>query len=214
MVKYNWLYAIYIMPQKTITKIQEALVKKYYCNGMTGAEIATKLNLSLKQIYGSLKRQGIPRKTMWEQNKILFAKKPPSFHFKKNISIKERELLIAAVMLYYGEGAKTGTTVDLANSDNHIAKLFIKFLRKICGINEKKLRFYLYCFSDQKSDSLVKYWSSQLRAERNQFTKPYIRSTLNRGKRSMPYGVIHIRYSDKKLLEKILSLCNELITKL
>jgi len=202
------------MPNKKITEEQESQVKKFYRSGMTGTEIAIKLKLSLKQIYSSLRRQGVPRKTLWEQNKILFAKKPLSFSFKHNLSIKDRELLIAAVMLYYGEGAKTGVTVDFANSDSRTVKLFIKFLRKVCRVDEKRLRFYLYCFSDQDSNALINHWSSQLKAERSQFTKPYVRSTFNRGKRSMPYGVIHVRYSDKKLLEKILSLCHSLVSTL
>ena len=117
-------------------------------------------------------------------------------------------------MLYYGEGAKTGVTVDLANSDEQVVMLFLKFLRKICCVYEKKLRFYLYCFSDQNQKLLINFWSSRLKAEKAQFTKPYVRSAVNRGKRSMPYGVIHVRYSDKKLLEKILVLCKNLITSL
>ena len=200
------------MPNKQITKQQEVLVKKLYGKGKMGQEIATELRLSLKQIYGSLRRQNVPRKTLAEQNRILFEKKPPSFHFRERLSIKERELLIAAIMLYYGEGAKTGITVDFANSDARVAKLFVNFLRKICRIDESRMKFYLYCFSDQSPDLLIKYWSSQLKVEKKQFTKPYIRSTLNRGKRTMPFGVIHVRYSDKKLFKKILSLCSYLVT--
>ncbi len=202
------------MPNKIITKQQESLVEEFYRAGMMGKEIAVRLKLSLKQIYSSLRRHNVPRKKLWEQNKILFANKPLSFSFKNNLSIKDHELLIAAVMLYFGEGAKTGVTVDFANSDTRVVKLFIKFLRKICRVDKKRLRFYLYCFSDQDSNALISYWSSQLNVERNQFTKPYVRSTFNRGKRIMPYGVIHVRYSDKKLLEKILSLCDSLVSTL
>lgn len=200
------------MPNKKITTQQESLVKKLYLQGRMGPEVAGKLGLSLKQVYGSLERQGVQRKTLAEQNKILFEKKLPSFHFRRKLSVRERELLIAAIMLYYGEGAKTGVTVDFANSDVRLVKLFLKFLRKICRIDESKLRLYLYCFSDQNTNLLKKYWSSQLKVKKNQFTKPYIRSTFNRGKRTLPYGVIHVRYSDKKLLTKILSFCAYLIT--
>lgn len=199
---------------KKISKKQEILVKRFYCQGMMGPEIAVRLNISLKQIYGSLRRQKVPRKSLWEQNKILFQNKLPSFNFKEKMSVKDRELFIAAVMLYYGEGAKTGTTVDFANSDELVVKLFLKFLRKICRVNEKRLRFYLYCFSDQNPRKLINFWSSLLRVERSQFTKPYVRPIFNRGGRVMKNGVIHVRYSDKKLLEKILSLCYSIIRKL
>lgn len=200
------------MPNKKITAQQEVLVKKLYNQGIMGPNVASKLRLSLKQVYDALRRQNVSRKTLAEQNKILFERKPLSFRFKKELSIKERELLIAAIMLYYGEGAKTGVTVDFANSDVNVAKLFLRFLRKICRIDESRLRLYLYCFSDQNPNLLINHWSSQLNVEKNQFTKPYIRSTFNRGKRTMPYGVIHVRYSDKKLFMKILSLCSDLIT--
>ncbi|KKS31849.1 MAG: hypothetical protein UU93_C0013G0004 [Candidatus Amesbacteria bacterium GW2011_GWA2_42_12] len=202
------------MPNKKITDDEEYLVKELYSHGMTGKAVAARLKISLKQVYGSLRRQKVPRKTLQEQNKILFEKKALSFHFKENLSVSERELLIAGIMLYYGEGAKTGVTVDLANSDVEVIKLFVKFLRKICRVDEKRLRLYLYCFSDQDASDLIDYWSSQLKVERNQFTKPYIRSTFNRGARVIPHGVLHVRYSDKKLLEKILSLCYSMISTL
>lgn len=199
------------MAHKTITHKQEVKLGILYCQGLTGKEISDKLGISLKQIYSSLRRQGIPRKNLWEQNRVLFLRKELTFSFKENLSPKERELMIAAVMIYYGEGAKTGSTVDLVNSDPQVAKLFLKFLRNICNVKESKLRFYLYCFSDQDPYSLIQFWSAQLSVEPVQFTKPHVRSTLNRGKRTMPHGVIHVRYNDKKLLEKILSLCYSLV---
>ena len=128
--------------------------------------------------------------------------------------MQERELLIAGVMLYYGEGAKSGNTVDFANGDPRLLKVFLKFLREVCGVNVEKLRFYLYCFSDQNSQKLIRFWCSQLGVEPRQFTKPYVRSTLNKGKRTLANGVLHIRYSDKRLLEKILFLGDELASTL
>lgn len=194
------------MPRKKITSSEECLVKNLYLMDFTGQEVATRLKISLKQVYDSLRRQNIPRKSLLEQNRLRFQKKPLSFVFNEKLSSKERELLVAGLMLYYGEGAKTGCTVDFANSDPRLLKVFLKFLRDICGIDNKKLRFYLYCFSDQNSKSLIRFWCSHLGVKPRQFTRPYIRSTFNKGKRTMTNGVLHIRYSDKRLLEKILSL--------
>ena len=202
------------MPSKTITPQEECLVKNLYQNGLTGPEISLHIKVSVKQVYDSLRRQDIPRKSIVEQNRLRFRKSPLSFSFKKEFSQKERDLLVAGLMLYYGEGAKTGHTVDFANSDPMLLSLFLKFLKDICGIDEKKLRFYLYCFSDQNSQSLIRFWCSHLSVKRGQFTKPYVRSTLNKGKRTMANGVLHIRYSDKRLLEKILSLGREVASTL
>jgi hypothetical protein len=202
------------MPAKKITIREECLVRDLYRSGLTGPEIASRVKVSVKQVYDSLRRQNIPRKSIAEQNRIQFEKSALSFVFKKNLSSQERELLVAGVMLYYGEGAKTGCTVDFANSDPMLLSVFFRFLKNICGVDNKKLRFYLYCFSDQKSESLIKFWCSHLGVKPGQFTKPYVRSTLNKGKRTMTNGVLHIRYSDKRLLEKILSLGRELASTL
>lgn len=198
------------MPKKKITPKQENLVKVLYSKNLSGPEISKQLRISLKQVYDSLRRQQIHRKSAFEQNKVRFDKKPPSFSFKRKLSIKEKELLVAGVMLYYGEGAKSGFTVDFANGDMRLLKLFLKFLKIICKVNEKRLRFYLYCFSDQNTKTLIRFWCSQLGVERSQFTKPYVRSTFNKGKRTLKNGILHIRYSDKRLLEKILCLGDEL----
>ncbi|PIT87183.1 MAG: hypothetical protein COU31_04455 [Candidatus Magasanikbacteria bacterium CG10_big_fil_rev_8_21_14_0_10_40_10] len=200
--------------KKKINEGKAIKIADLYKKGLMGREIAEELNISLKQVYISLRHQQIPRKSLWEQNKVLFDKKTPSFSLKKNLLNKEKELLIAGVMLYYGEGAKTGRTVDFVNADNKAVKLFLKFLRNICQIDEKRLKFYLYCFSDQNAKKLIEYWSLQLRAGQNQFTKPFIRPSLNRSKRKILHGVLHVRYNDKKLLETILSLCNNTVEKL
>lgn len=202
------------MPKKKITFEQECLVQEHYIDGFSGSEISSKMGLSLKQIYSALRRKGVSMRSFSEQNRVRFQKKPLSFNFKEELSVKEKELLVAGIMLYYGEGAKTGHTVDFANGDERLLKVFLKFLREICRVDREKLRFYLYCFSNQSSEELIRFWCSQLSVEPRQFTKPYVRSTLNKGNRTLANGVLHIRYSDKRLLEKILSVGHELMSTL
>ncbi len=192
----------------------EKEVVDLYLQNFSGLDISNKLGIHIRQVYRILDKNKIQRRLTSEQNRIKFLNKKPSFEIKDNLSVWERELLIAAVMLYYGEGAKTGTTVDLANSDPGILKLFLKFLREICGVDTSRLRFYLYCFSDQNPVELIRFWSRELTVSRNNFTKPYIRKIQQeKPRRRMPYGVLHIRYSDKKLLTKILELNLEFVKK-
>ena len=48
------------------------------------------------------------------------------------------------------------------------------------------------------------YWHRITHIPVEQFTKPYIRKgNLNLSQRKLPYGLIHIRYNDKRLLELI-----------
>jgi len=186
------------------------LIQELYLANLSGPDIAKKLNVNIRWVYRSLERRGIKRRTSAVQNRIRFEGSPLSYNFKEKLSQSDRELLVAGAMLYYGEGAKTGQTVDFANSDPRMLKIFIKFLREICGIDEKKLRFYLYCFSNQNSGELIRYWSKLLKASTEQFTKPYIKEANPKQTRVMSYGVLHIRYSDSRLLSRILSINDEI----
>lgn len=106
-------------------------------------------------------------------------------------------------MLYWCEGSQWigEVIVDFANSNSDMIKIFLNFLRKICGINEKKLRIYLYCYANQDPDKLIKYWSNITNVPVSQFTKPYIRKDYQKNKTGkMKHGLIHVRYNDKKLL--------------
>jgi len=192
----------------------EQKVVSLYKTNLSGSDIAKKLGIHLRSVYRILDRQGIKRRSSAEQNRIRFLRSPLSFKFKQNLSAKDRGLIIAGAMLYYGEGAKTGQTVDLANSNPEILRLFLKFLRKICRVNEDRLRFYLYCFSDQNAIQLINFWSRELNVNKVNFTKPYIRKANNNLSRRMPYGVLHIRYSDVRLLNKILDINSGLVKNL
>lgn len=190
---------------------REELVRDLYSKNISAPEIGRKLGMTPWQVYDSLIRQGIQRRSYSEQSKIRFEQKPLSFSLKTKLSSRERDLMVSALMLYQGEGAKNGPTVDLANSDPQTISIFLKFLRKICRIDEKRLRFYLYCFSDQNPDALISFWSKLLRVKRDQFTKPYVRQNSGKLRRIMQNGVLHVRYSDKKLHTAIMQLNYELI---
>ena len=105
------------------------------------------------------------------------------------------------IMLYWGEGYKAGNgAVDFANSDPVMIKVFMNFLRKICGVNENKLHIYLYCYVNQDLQTLIHFWSNLTKIPICQFTKPYIRRDFDPKKAGkMAHGLIHIRYYDKKL---------------
>ena len=72
-----------------------------------------------------------------------------------------------------------------------------------CG--EKRIRASLYCYSNQNVQSLTEYWSDLLRIPRNQFYRPYVRSDYNLRKiDKMTHGLVHVVYSDIRLLKQIL----------
>lgn len=114
-------------------------------------------------------------------------------------------------MLYWGEGYKgsvkrPANRVDFANSDPSMIRIFLEFLRQTYELSESKFRILLYCYSNQDVVNLIDYWSSVTDIPKAQFTKPFVRSDFKITGNTMPYGLVHIRYNDKKLLLEIKSL--------
>jgi len=97
----------------------------------------------------------------------------------------------------YSTSERGKDAVDFANSDTNTVRIFLKALRKIHRVDEKRLRVFLYCYGNQKVNKLINYWSKLLNMPKSQFTKPYIKQNFdNRKIDRMPYGLVHIRYSD------------------
>jgi hypothetical protein len=185
-------------------------IVRLYKSGLSAFKIADKTAFSTDQIYGVLESNGIKRRNHAER----FNLSTPTFRFIEPRALKDNLLLVAGTMLYFGEGAKTGNTVDFTNANPAMHKLFITYLRRLFLIDEKKLRLYLYCFSDQNLHEIIKFWSGILNVDVRSFTKPYIRDCSQKKERTMEWGVLHIRYNDKRLLEKILFLCSDITANL
>lgn len=183
-------------------------LSKLYSSGLSMLQVAQKMQTTLASINSAMRRHQIKRRTNHETQQIQFYKSPLSFKPRKTLTAKQQQLKVAGLMLYWGEGSKLFTgrymSVDFANSNPDMVKLFIKFLRKIYGVNEAKLRCLLYCYSSHDVQKLKNFWSKTTKIPLNQFTKPYIRQEGGNNQNKMKYGLIHIRYSDKRLLRLIL----------
>jgi hypothetical protein len=179
----------------------------YHKDKLSTHEVAEKLGISQWRVISLMRRKNIPRRTSSESNHILFLRKPLSYNKKEKLPLSEKFLHKAALMLYWAEGSKKGKhSVDLANSDEKLILVFLKALRRIYRVDEKKLRVFLYCYANQSAVKLTRYWSRLLQIPKSQFIKPYIRRDFREEKRDvMPNGLVHIRYCDKRLLEQIKS---------
>lgn len=178
--------------------------KMYYEEGLSCREIGEKTNKTVWQIISLMKKYNLKLRSSAETLKIQFLKKPLSFKKQFRLTQQEQLLLLAGLMLYWAEGNKTGATVDLSNSNERIILIFLTMLRKVYHVDEKKIRILIYCYINQNSVRLINYWSKKLDIPKNQFIKPYIRKDFNQAKiNKMLYGLVHIRYNDKRLLMKI-----------
>lgn len=198
------------LPKILNAKEVQRLYNKEGLSALSAEEIAKIFNRTSGGVYRFMRRNGLIRRLPHETNNIKYDKQKPSFTIKRNLSFADKKLKMAGTMLYWAEGYKNlsknirGGTIDLANSDPKMIAVFLQFLRKICGIKEDKLRVQLYCYSNQNTDFLKKYWSELTKIPINQFIKPYIREDFKEEKiGKMRHGLVHIRYSDKKLFLQI-----------
>ena len=190
----------------TIDEKKMNIIKSlYYKDKLSVKDVAKKLDVSIDAIVYFMRKNGLVRRKSYETNSIKFEKAVPSFRLRKINTEYLKTLKTVGTMLYWGEGYKAGKSlVDFANSDKDMIVLFLKFLREICGVDEGRLRVYSYFYANQDIGKNIKFWSDVTKITKKQFTKPYIRKDFRKDKiNKMPHGLIHIRYSDKKLLNLI-----------
>lgn len=186
----------------------------YHIKGYNVEESAEKMGVSMWSLYDFMRKNGIPRRSASEANYLVHRDKP-QFSLTQNLGIAQQTLKIAGIMLYWAEGTLKGNTVDLANSDPRMIRLFLKFLREICGVDERRLRIYLYAHSYADVGRLKSYWHAITQVPLCQFTKPYVRKGSQKlSTRKMLYGLIHVRYNDTRLLHTIEQWINEYIDEL
>lgn len=184
---------------------------RLYRSGLSAKQTADRLGVGIDAAFYALRKLKVSRRSMQEARRVRFERTPLSFSVRDKLSHDNRILKLAGAMLYWAEGYKIGGRVDFANSDPAMARLFIKFLRDICGVDESRMRCHLYCYSGQDTAALTEYWSGLLNIPKSRFIKPYINSKSIPGPRGhrMVHGLIHICYSDKRLLGQILEWIDE-----
>jgi AcrR family transcriptional regulator len=127
--------------------------------------------------------------------------------------LSERELLVAGVALYAGEGSKRDGSVIFANSDPRMVMFFCSWLRHFFQIDESRLRVRLYLHQGLDLDDAIAFWSGLTGIAQSQFSKPYravpdwsIRHTKH------VHGCVAIRYSCSVTHRSIMGLVGALLS--
>jgi hypothetical protein len=127
--------------------------------------------------------------------------------------LSERDLFVAGIALYAGEGAKTGSSVLFANTDPCMILLFVTWLRHFFPIDESRLRIRLYLHEGLDVDAAVRFWSEHTGIPPAQFGRPY-RAVADPSRRTAkhPLGCPAVRYSSASTLRAVLALTSALLT--
>jgi len=143
-----------------ILMITKEQLERLYNKGFSIMEIANKIGCSNSGVEYWMNKYKIPKRSRSEANYLKYNPNGDPFRIKTLKTRKDIELFNLGIGLFLGEGSKKNKfNVVIANSDPQILKLFLKFLRKICGIEERKIKAALNIFDDIKTKEAVDFWS-------------------------------------------------------
>lgn len=91
--------------------------------------------------------------------------------------ITPRELFIAGLYLYWGEGAKTTRhSTLLANTDPAMIRAFLDWL-DIVGIPRASVRVKLHIYKDMDAKEEIRYWCKETGLSNKNFRPPYVKKS-------------------------------------
>jgi transcriptional regulator with XRE-family HTH domain len=127
-------------------------------------------------------------------------------------TLSDRDLLIAGVALYAGEGSKTDGAVQFANSDPRMIELFLRFLRSHFVIDEARLRVRLYLHQGLDLARAQAFWVGLTGIPAEQFGKPY-RAVPDSSVRNSkhPMGCPSVRYACSSTHRRLMGLVGGLL---
>jgi hypothetical protein len=128
-------------------------------------------------------------------------------------TLGDRDLLIAGVALYAGEGSKTPGGVKFTNSDARMVRLFLTWLRHFFEVDEHRLRVHLYLHQGLDLEAAIAFWVRVTGIPGKQFTKPY-RAVPDPSIRSSkhPMGCVGVAYSCTRTHRRIMGMSAALLS--
>jgi transcriptional regulator with XRE-family HTH domain len=201
---------------------QKALVMRK--KGMSYSQIKEKLGISKSTLSGWLQDFPLSEKRIRElraDSPIRIERYRNTMRAKKEARLKvvykkvskdignlsKRDLFLAGLFLYWGEGTKaSNSSVVLTNTNPAMLKFFIRWLR-LFGIKNKDLKVKLHLYSDMNIKKSLDFWSKELKIPISQFRKSYIKKTSLKSityKNGFGKGTCCVMFDNRDLWEYII----------
>jgi hypothetical protein len=126
---------------------------------------------------------------------------------KKLIPLTNKQLYLAGLLLYWGEGLKSlKGSVSLNNTDPKIVKFYLYWLIRVLKVNKKNLKVYIHLYDDMDINKEIHFWSTELNIPLTQFNKPYIKKSKREwlNQKGFSHGTCTVIISNVLLKEKIM----------
>lgn len=127
----------------------------------------------------------------------------------KYLPLSKKELFIAGLFLYWGEGTKDlKYPVALYNTNPQVIKFGLVWYRNSLNLPSSKIKIQLHLYSDMNIKDEMRYWSRELKIPLSQFANPYIKKSkkadINR-KGSFGHGTCGLLVNDVRLKERVMA---------
>ncbi|MFH1190697.1 MAG: hypothetical protein V1670_00680 [Candidatus Omnitrophota bacterium] len=164
-------------------------------------EVAERLGVTHATIYYWLKKYGVKRRSWRDSSYVKQNPNGDPFKLKKRLNKKEKGLLACALMLYCGEGNRRNKhSIQLANLDHRILKVFMGFLRKICRVNKDKVSLYVQLYRKFNRSEALEYWSKTLLIPKSQIgIYPHTDKRSKLEEQRSKFGIARIQFNNYKL---------------
>lgn len=122
-------------------------------------------------------------------------------------TFSKREIFLAGLFLYWGEGSKTRTAVSaVSNTDPAVLVFYMKWLKNF-GVKRQDLKVKLQLYKDMNVKNITKYWSQKLHLPKSAFNKAYIKESNFSGltyKNGFGHGTCMVWVANRELNDYIL----------
>ena len=122
--------------------------------------------------------------------------------------LSKRDLFIAGLFLYWGEGGKTKESeLVFSNTNPAMVKFYMYWMGKSLGFEKQKIKIKLHLYKDMLIEKEINFWSKELGVNKSQFIKPYIKKS-NKGdityKSGFGHGTCNVAVANAILGKKVL----------
>lgn len=125
----------------------------------------------------------------------------------KLLPFSDRELLIAGLFLYWGEGNKASTnSISINNTNPKLVKFALYWMVKSLSIPKNKIKVQVHLYKDMDVKKELEFWSRELKIPLVQFNNPYIKNSnkSDLDQKGFGHGTCGLSSSNTVIKENIL----------
>lgn len=208
---------------KRLTKVKAEAIK-CRLQGMSYSQIKKQLGTSKSTLSDWLKSYPLSRERIRElrdNSEIRIEKFRNTMKNKKDsrqkqvyerekallLPFNEKELYLAGLFLFWGEGNKTTPySTILSNSNPDMIKFIVFWLTKSLKVPINKIRARIHIYQDMNEREEINFWSKLTKIPKNQFNKSYLKKTTLAGLtyKGFNHGTCNVMAHDRDLTEKVI----------